>query len=67
MAKVPTFKEPGLSAFLSSMIVERDRLAETKLSAISANKSVLLFSPSEKVYEVTVSDAGVLVVTQVSG
>lgn len=33
----------------------------------TANKSVLLMSPGGQVYEVTVSDAGALVVTYVQG
>ena len=67
MAKVPTFVDPGLTDYLSRMLVERDRLLAGKLSATTANKSILLYSPSEKVYEVTVSDAGALVVTLVAG
>lgn len=37
------------------------------LSAETANNSVLLRSPAGKVYEVTVDDAGALVVTYVQG
>jgi hypothetical protein len=67
MAKVPTFIEPGLTRYLTDMLLERDRLLAGKLSTIAANKSVLLYSPSEKVYEVKVDDAGVISATLVAG
>jgi len=67
VVKVPPFKEPGLSTFLTDMVKERDRLLATRLSSLTANKSLLLFSPSEKVYEIKVDDAGVITATLVAG
>lgn len=65
--KIPQFKEPGLSEFITRLIEDRDRTTREKLDKVRANTSVLLYSPSKKVYEVTVSDAGALVVTLVAG
>lgn len=65
--KVPPFKEPGLSDFLRRQVEERDRLLALKLDNSAGNHSVILISPSLKAYEVTVSDAGALVVTLVAG
>lgn len=67
MMKVPTFKEPGLTDFLTRMLADRDRIAGSLLSAGTANRSVLLYSPSKKVYEVMVDDAGVITTTLVAG
>jgi hypothetical protein len=64
---VPDFDVPGLSAFLRRVETDRDRQFATLLSAVTANRSVLLISPGKKVYEVKVSDAGALTVTLVSG
>jgi len=64
---VPDFKEPGLSDFLRRVEADRDRQFATLLSAVTANRSVLLISPGKKVYEVKVTDAGALTVTLVAG
>jgi hypothetical protein len=65
--KVPEFKEPGLTDFLVRVEAERNREMSNLLSAVSGNRSVLLLSPSKKVYEVKVSDAGVISATLVAG
>lgn len=67
MIKVPNFKEPGLTEFLIRVQNERERIEATLMSRSSANQSVYLYSPSKKVYEVKVSDAGALSVTLVAG
>lgn len=67
MIKVPEFKEPGLTDFLVRVEAERNREMSNLLSAVSGNRSVLLLSPSKKVYEVKVSDAGVISATLVAG
>ena len=63
--KVPNFKEPGLSDFLRRQVEERDRLLSLKLDRFTANHSIFLISPSEKVWEITISDAGTLTATLV--
>lgn len=65
--RIPNFKEPGLSKFLSDLQSELKREHTNSVSKVTANHSVLLQSPSDKIYEVTVNDSGVLVVTHVQG
>ena len=65
--RIPTFKDPGLTDFLVRFQQDRDRLLEETLSKLKANQSLLLQSPAGKVYEVKVSDAGALTITQVAG
>ena len=64
---VPQFKDPDVTKFL----VEQDRninaIKRDLLSAVTANRSVLLYSPSKLVFEVTVDDAGTLHAVKVSG
>jgi hypothetical protein len=65
--KVPQFKEPGLTDFLTKSQTESSRVQNGFMTKATANNSVLLYSPSMKVYEVKVSDAGVLSATLVAG
>jgi hypothetical protein len=65
--KVPEFKEPGLTDFLIRVEAERNRDLGNLVSAISGNRSLLLLSPSKKVYEIKVSDAGAITATLVAG
>jgi hypothetical protein len=67
MMKVPNFKDPDVTKFLTEMLRDFDRSDKGVMSAITANKSLLLYSPSLKVFEITVSDTGVLTATKVSG
>jgi hypothetical protein len=67
MLRVPDFKEPGLTDFLTRVLEERDRVTSSLMSRQSANNSVLLYSPSMKVYELKVNDAGAVSATLVSG
>ena len=67
LQKVPTFVESGLTEFLTKLIEERNRLLARKLDKVSANDSVLLISPGNKVYAVRVDDVGVLYTMLVSG
>jgi hypothetical protein len=65
--KVPNFKDPEVTKFLIEYIRETNRQDIDYMRATTANKSVLLYSPSKKVYEITVSDAGAITATKVSG
>lgn len=67
MIRVPEFREPGLTKFLSQMATEREEKLDQKLSNRTANHSLLLQSPNNKVYEITVDDAGVISATLVAG
>jgi hypothetical protein len=67
MIRVPEFKEPGLTKFLSQMASDREDKLDQRLSKQTANHSLLLQSSGGKVYEITISDAGVLVITLVAG
>ena len=64
--KVPQFQDPAVTKFLVEMLRDFDRSDKDVLSSVTGNHSVLLISPSKKVFEVTVSDAGVLSVTAAS-
>lgn len=63
--RVPNFKDPEVTKFLVQWNQELEQQRKDLLSRITANHSVLLQSPSSKIYEVTVSDAGALTVTLV--
>ena len=65
--KVPNFKDPDVSKFLVEFIREQDRTDKEFMSSITANRSLLLYSPSKFVFEIKVSDAGILTATKVSG
>jgi hypothetical protein len=65
--KVPNFKEPEVTKFLEQFQLDLERKRANLLTANSANQSLLLFSPSKKVFEITVTDAGVITATKVQG
>ena len=65
--RIPSFKDPELNKFMIEYMRDQEREARTKMDANTANRALLLYSPSKKVYEVTVNDSGVLVVTKVAG
>ena len=67
MIKVPKFQDPDVTKFLIEMLREFEKKDKDVLSSITGNRAVLLYSPSKYVFEVAVSDAGVLSVTKVSG
>ena len=67
LQKVPTFVEAGLTDFLAKLIEERNRLLARKLDKVSANDSLLLISPGNKVFAVKVDDVGVLYTVLVAG
>jgi len=67
MMKIPPFKEQGLNKFLDELLRELDKSEKDNMSSVTANKSLLLYSPSLKVFEVTVSDTGVLTATKIQG
>lgn len=61
--KVPNFEDPEVTKFLVQMLRDFDRSDKDVLSSTTGNHSVLLISPGKKVFEITVTDAGALVVT----
>jgi hypothetical protein len=65
--RIPKFEDPEVTQFMVEFMRDQERTNRGKLNAETANRSVLLYSPSKKVYEVTVNDSGVLVVTKVAG
>jgi len=67
MIKIPDFKEPGLTRFFLDLLLDLDRKEKDVLSSVTGNRSVLLYSPSKYVFEITISDAGILTATKVSG
>jgi hypothetical protein len=67
MMKVPNFKDPEVTKFLIEMLRDFDRSDKDNMSLTTANRSLLLYSPSLKVFEIKVSDTGVISATKVSG
>jgi len=65
--KVPNFEDPEVTKFLTEYLRELDRTSKDVLSSVTGNKSVLLYSPSKYVFEIKVSDTGVISATKVSG
>lgn len=65
MMKVPVFKEPGLTRFLTDMSKEVQLFRIETMSRTQANHSLLLMSPNRIVYEIKVDDAGVLTATKI--
>jgi len=67
MIRVPDFEDPEVTKFFNTLIRELDRVATDYMQVRSANNSLLLYSPSLKVFEIKVSDTGVITATQVAG
>jgi len=67
MMKVPKFQDPDVTKFLEQFLREKEGSDKDVLSSTTGNRSLLLYSPSLKVFEVKVTDAGALTVTKVSG
>jgi len=65
--RIPKFDDPRLNEFLVQWELEQQRIRKDMMTSISGNRALLLYSPSKKVYEVTVDDAGVLTTTKVAG
>jgi len=65
--RIPNFKDIEITKFLVQWDLELQRMRKDQLSAIGGNRALLLYSPSKKVYEITVDDAGVLHTTYVAG
>ena len=64
--KIPNFKDSEITKFLVEWDRELGRMEKRAISSVSGNRSLLLYSPNKSVYELTVSDAGALVITKVS-
>jgi hypothetical protein len=65
--KIPEFKDPEISKFMTEFMREFDSKDKEYLKLGTANRSLLLYSPSLKVFEIKVSDTGVITATKVSG
>jgi len=65
--KIPNFKDQELMKFLVQWDLELQRMNKDKLNAASANRSLLLYSPSAFVFEIKVDDLGVITATKVAG
>jgi hypothetical protein len=65
--KIPDFKDPEVAKFMTEFMREVDNKDKEYLKLGTANRSLLLYSPSLKVFEIKVSDTGVITATKVSG
>jgi hypothetical protein len=64
--RIPTFEDKELNRFFVDWQREIEQIKKDKMNSGAANRSVLLYSPSKKVYEIKVDDSGVLSTTLVS-
>jgi len=64
--RIPNFKDMEVTKFLVQWDLELQRMRKDYLSATGGNRSILLYSPDKSVWEVTISNAGVAVITKVS-
>lgn len=67
MMKVPEFKDPAVTKFLTEYIREVDRTNKDVLHSHTANQSLLLYGSGKDVYKITVNDSGTVVATKVYG
>jgi hypothetical protein len=65
--RIPNFKDPEVTKFMIEYMRDQEREARGKMDSNTANRAVLLYSPSKKVYEIKVDDAGVISATKVAG
>ena len=65
--RVPALKDKDVEKFLVDWDKENERQFSERLSRVRANHSLLLLSPNKIVYEITVTDDGTLIATQVAG
>ena len=65
--RIPNFKDLDVTKFLTEWDREIERLRKDSMSNVTGNRAVLLLSPSLKVYEIKVDDAGVISSTLVQG
>jgi len=65
--RVPNFKDIELTKYLTEWDREIERMRKDTVSAIGANRALLLYSPNKSVFEVKVTDAGALTVTKIAG
>ena len=68
LPKIPTFtKEPALNPYLRDLTKELERELRQRVPATTGVGAIHLVSPNGSVWRITVSDAGVIATTQVSG
>jgi len=65
--RIPNFQDTEVTKFLVQWDLELQRMRKDQLSATGGNRSLLLYSPNKSVFEITVSDAGAITATKVSG
>ena len=58
--QVPDFKLPGLSPFLYNLLNAINKDTDTKIDKIKATRNVLLLSPDDHVWSITVANDGTL-------
>lgn len=63
---IPKFDNPLLEKYLRDLTVAVREQIETRVHRLTAENSLLFITPNGSVYEVSVSDAGAWVITQVS-
>lgn len=64
MMRVPQFKDPDVTKFLTEMIRDFDRSDKDVMNSNTANKSLLLYAPDGSVWEIKVGNTGTLSATR---
>jgi hypothetical protein len=65
--RMPNSKDDIVNKFLIDLDKELGKIKKGSLSSTTGNHSLLLQSEDLKVWEVTISNAGALVITKVAG
>lgn len=65
--RIPKFADEEVTKFANELVRDIERMARGKMDSDTANRALLLYSPSKKVYEIKVDDSGVLSATYVAG
>lgn len=66
ITKAPNFEDPTLTRHFDRVVADISRELQSRVTKTEAAESILLISPSGKVYKITVDDAGSLITTELA-
>jgi hypothetical protein len=65
--KIPNFKDPHVTKFLTEWDREIRNTQQDAMSNVTANRALLLHSPDLAVWEITITNAGAITATKIQG
>jgi hypothetical protein len=65
--RIPNFKDPEVTKFLTEWDREIKRVQRDAMSNVTANRAVLLHSPDLAVWEISITNAGAIIATKIQG